>query len=82
MLEAAWRTRTTLPYGFIARQLVEPVWPTWPAFLLFSYEYTAAFFRHTLEECIGSHYRWLRATMWLLRIELRISGKGISALND
>jgi hypothetical protein len=23
------------------------------------YEYTAAVFRHTLEECMGSHYRWL-----------------------
>jgi hypothetical protein len=29
----------------------------------------------TPEEGIGSHYRWLWATMWLLGIELRTSGK-------
>jgi hypothetical protein len=23
------------------------------------YEYTVAVFRHTPEECIGPHYRWL-----------------------
>jgi hypothetical protein len=33
------------------------------------------------EEGIGSHYRWLWATMWLLWIELRISGWAVSALN-
>jgi hypothetical protein len=27
----------------------------------------------TAEEGIGSHYRWVGATMWLLGIELRIS---------
>jgi hypothetical protein len=37
--------------------------------------------------CIGvlclraSHYRWLWATMWLLGIELRTSGRATSALN-
>jgi hypothetical protein len=35
----------------------------------------------TLEEGIRSHYRWLWATMWLLGIELRTSGKAVSALN-
>jgi hypothetical protein len=35
----------------------------------------------TPEEGIGSHYRWLRATMWLLGIELRTSGGAVSALN-
>jgi hypothetical protein len=35
----------------------------------------------TLEESIGSHYRWLRATMWLLGIELRASGRAVSTLN-
>jgi hypothetical protein len=33
------------------------------------------------EEGIGSHYRWLWATMWLLGIELRTSGRTDSALN-
>jgi hypothetical protein len=27
------------------------------------------------------HYRWLWATMWLLEIELRTSGRAMSALN-
>jgi hypothetical protein len=44
-------------------------------------EYTVAVFRHTPEECIRSHYRWLGATMWLLGIELRTSGRVVSALN-
>jgi len=37
-------------------------------------------FRHTRRD-IGSHYRWLWATMWLLGIELRTSGRTIRALN-
>jgi hypothetical protein len=35
----------------------------------------------TPEEGIGSHYRRLGATMWLLGIELRFSGRAGSALN-
>jgi hypothetical protein len=35
----------------------------------------------TPEEGIGSHYRWLWATIWLLGIELRTSGRSVSALN-
>jgi hypothetical protein len=35
----------------------------------------------TPEEGIRSHYRWLWAAMWLLGIELRISGRAASALN-
>jgi hypothetical protein len=35
----------------------------------------------TPEEGIRSHYRWLWATMWLLEIELRNSGRAVSALN-
>jgi hypothetical protein len=35
----------------------------------------------TPEEGIGLHYRWLRATMWFLGIELRISRRVVSALN-
>jgi hypothetical protein len=33
------------------------------------------------EKGTGSHYRWLSATMWLLGIELRTSGRLVSALN-
>jgi hypothetical protein len=35
----------------------------------------------TPEEGIRSHYRWLWATMWLLGIELRMSGRAVSAFN-
>jgi hypothetical protein len=35
----------------------------------------------TPEEGIVSHYRWLLATMWLPGIELRTSGRAVSALN-
>ena len=35
----------------------------------------------TPEEGIRSHYRWLCATMWFLGIELRTSGRAVSALN-
>jgi hypothetical protein len=43
-------------------------------------EYTVAVFKHP-EESIRSHYSWLGATMWLLGIELRTSGRADSALN-
>lgn len=36
----------------------------------------------TPEKDIESHYRWLWAIMWLLGIELRTSGRTVSALND
>ena len=36
----------------------------------------------TPEEGIDSHYRWLWATVWLLGIELRTSGRAVSALNS
>ena len=35
----------------------------------------------TPEEGIGSHYRWLWATMWLLGIELRTLWRAVSAPN-
>jgi hypothetical protein len=35
----------------------------------------------TPEEHMGSHYRWLWVTMWLVGIELRTSGRAVSALN-
>jgi hypothetical protein len=33
------------------------------------------------EEGIRFHYRWLSATIWVLGIELRTSGRTVSALN-
>jgi hypothetical protein len=35
----------------------------------------------TAEDNIRSHYRWLWATMWLLGIDLRTSGRVVSVLN-
>jgi hypothetical protein len=35
----------------------------------------------TPEEGTTPHYRWLWATMWLLRIKFRISGKAVRTLN-
>ena len=40
-----------------------------------------SFSSDTPEEGIRSHYRWLGATMWLLGIELRTSGRAAKALN-
>jgi hypothetical protein len=34
----------------------------------------------TPEEGIRSHYKWLRATVWLLGFELRTSRKAVGAL--
>ena len=34
-----------------------------------------------MEEGIKFHYRWLWATMWLLGIELKTSGRAVGALN-
>jgi hypothetical protein len=46
-------------------------------FYLFNvYKYNGIVFRNT-----RSHYRWLWATMWLLGIELRTSGRAAGALN-
>jgi hypothetical protein len=51
-------------------------------FLRFIYFYICELLSSdTPEEGIGSHYRWLWATMWLLGIELRTSGRTASALN-
>jgi hypothetical protein len=44
--------------------------------LFYAHEYIVAVFRH-----IRSHSRWLWATKWLLRIEVRTSGRAVSALN-
>jgi hypothetical protein len=35
----------------------------------------------TPEEGTESHYRWMRATMWLLGFELKTSGRAVSAVN-
>lgn len=46
------------------------------------YEYSICIYNFMPEEDIGSHYRWLSVTMWLLKIELRTSGRAsASALN-
>jgi hypothetical protein len=42
---------------------------------------TPLLFSDTPEKGIRSHYRWLWATMWLLGIELRTSGRAVRALN-
>jgi hypothetical protein len=44
------------------------------------YMSTLSFSSHTPEEGTRSCYRWLWATMWLLGIELRISGGAVSAI--
>ena len=35
----------------------------------------------TPKEGVRSHYKWLWATMWLLGIELKTSGRAVNALN-
>ena len=42
---------------------------------------TACIYARPIEEGMGPHYRWLWATLWLLRIELRTSGRAVSVLN-
>ena len=50
---------------------------------LFNFMYMSTLFlsADTSEEGIGSHRRWLWATMWLLGIGLRTSRRAVSALN-
>ena len=48
---------------------------------LFMYVSILSLSTDTPEMGIGSHYRWLWATMWLLGFELRTSGRSVSALN-
>jgi hypothetical protein len=50
-------------------------------FIYLMYVSTLQLSSHTPEKGIGSHYRWLGTTMWLLGIELRSSGRAGSALN-
>jgi hypothetical protein len=47
-------------------------------FNYFMYMSTLSLSSDTPEEGIRSHCRWLRATMWLLGLELRTSGRAIS----
>jgi hypothetical protein len=49
-------------------------------YLFYIFEYTANVFRQT-RRGIGSHYRWLWTTMWLLGIELRTSGRTVRTHN-
>ena len=50
-------------------------------FIYFIYVNTLSLSSDTPEEGIGSHCRWLWATMWLLGIEFRTFGRAASALN-
>jgi hypothetical protein len=50
-------------------------------FFFFYFMSTLSLSSDTPEKGIGSHYRWLWATMWLLGIELRTSGRAASAFN-
>jgi hypothetical protein len=50
-------------------------------FIYFIYMSTLLLSSDTLEEGIRTHYRWLWATMWLLGIELRTSGRAVIALH-
>jgi hypothetical protein len=49
--------------------------------LFYGYECSICMYTNIPEEGLRSRYRWLWATMWLLGIELMISGKAASALN-
>jgi hypothetical protein len=59
------------PFFFFFKDLV----------IYFMYVGTLSLSSDTPEDSIRSHYRWLWATMWLLGIELRTSGRAASALN-
>jgi hypothetical protein len=50
-------------------------------YLFYVYDSSICMYTCVPEEGIGSHYRWLWATMWLLGIELRTSGRAVSAHN-
>jgi hypothetical protein len=50
-------------------------------FLKFIYMSTLMKSSDTSRKGIRSHYRWLWATMWLLEIELKTSGRTLSAPN-
>jgi len=62
---------------------VSPVGLIWWFFLRFIFLciWVLSLSSDTPEEGIGSHYRLLWATMWLLGIELRTSGRAVSAFN-
>ena len=49
--------------------------------IYFMYVSILYLFADTPEEAIRSHCRWLWGTMWLLGIELKTSGKAVSAFN-
>jgi hypothetical protein len=58
---------------------------TWRSFFFFFFKIyfmsTLLLSSDTPEEGIVSHYWWLWATMWLLGIEIKTSGRTVSALN-
>ena len=55
--------------------------PSCSGHIYFIYVDTLSLSSDTAEEGIGSHYRWLWATMWFLGIELRTFERAVSALN-
>ena len=50
-------------------------------FIYFMYMSTLLLSSDTPEDSIRDHYRWLWATIWVLGIELRTSGRVVGALN-
>ena len=59
---------------------LEPPHPIYLFIYLFIM-YSVCMYACMPEEGTRSHYRWLRATMWLLGIELKTFGRAGSALN-
>ena len=66
---------------FVCKCMFVCVFPRRPEDIYFMYVSTLSLSSDTSEENIRSHYRWLWAIMWLLGIELRTSGRAVSALN-
>ena len=64
-----WANPTAREYGFLK------------GFIYVMYVSTMSLSSDTPQDSIRSLYRWLWATMWLLGIELRTSGKAVSSLN-
>ena len=79
---ASWQI-TTLETSQV-RQMVHPLFfgsLSYILFIYFMYISTTLISSDIPEKGTRSHYRWLWAIMWLLGIELRTSGRAVSALN-
>jgi len=78
------RVQTGRPGQFLAtisQRMKDVLANLFKGLIYFMYVGALSLSADTPEEGIGSHYRWLRATMWLLGIELRTSGRAVSALD-